>query len=113
MGGRFDDQVERGAERLDGLAARLSAGAVEVAGVGDAFAQAVQQFGESNARMLDQLQRIESALERSLARSDEQLAYYVAQAREVIDLSMLSQKQIIEDLQQIAAPQAAAGGGTA
>ena len=35
--------------------------------------------------------------------SDEQLDYYVAQAREVVDLSVRSQKQIIEDLQQIAA----------
>ena len=32
----------------------------------------------------------------------EQLAYYVAQAREVIDLSMLSQKQIIEEVQLLA-----------
>ena len=40
---------------------------------------------------------------------DEQLAYYVAQAREVIDLSMLSQKQIVEDLQQLAAQRAASG----
>ena len=48
------------------------------------------------------LQRIEAALDKSLARSDEQLAYYVAQAREVIDLSMMSQKQIVEDLQHIA-----------
>lgn len=38
-------------------------------------------------------------LEKSLARSDEQLAYHVVQAREVIDLSMLFQKQILEDLQ--------------
>ena len=47
-------------------------------------------------------QQIGSALEQSGARSDEQLAYYVAQAREVVDLSVLSQKQIIEELQQLA-----------
>jgi len=40
-------------------------------------------------------------------RSDEQLAYYVAQAREVIDLSVLSQKQIIDDLQHLAGQRAA------
>jgi len=33
----------------------------------------------------------------------------VAQAREVIDLSMLSQKQIIEDMQQLASQHAPAG----
>jgi hypothetical protein len=40
-----------------------------------------------------------------MARSDEQLAYYVAQAREVVDLSMLSQKQILENLQQFSSQQ--------
>ncbi|MNT90763.1 hypothetical protein D3C72_2317460 [compost metagenome] len=58
-------------------------------------------FSESNGKLMDQLQRIEAALDKSMARSDEQLAYYVAQAREVVDLSMLSQKQILEDLQQL------------
>jgi len=46
---------------------------------------------------------VAAALDASLARSDEQLAYYVAQAREVVDLSLLSQKQVIEELQQLAA----------
>ena len=36
-------------------------------------------------------------------------AYYVAQAREVIDLSMLSQKQILEDLQRLGDQRALAG----
>jgi len=36
------------------------------------------------------------------SRSDEQLAYYVAQAREVVELSVLSQQQIIADMQQLA-----------
>jgi hypothetical protein len=40
-------------------------------------------------------------MDKSTARSDEQLAYYVAQAREIIDLSILSQKQVVEDLRQI------------
>jgi hypothetical protein len=36
-----------------------------------------------------------------MARSDEQLAYYVAQAREVIDLSISSQQGVIEDLRRL------------
>jgi len=83
--------------------------AVEVASLGDAFGLAVQSFGQSNDMLMTQLQRIEAALDKSLARSDEQLAYYVAQAREVIDLSMMSQKQIVEDLQQLADQRASAG----
>jgi hypothetical protein len=46
------------------------------------------------------LQRIEQAIEKSMTRSDEQLAYYVAQAREMIDLSIGSQKDVLEALQQ-------------
>ena len=44
-----------------------------------------------------------------MARSDEQLAYYVAQAREVIDLSLTSQQQIVGDLQRLARERAAEG----
>jgi hypothetical protein len=38
-----------------------------------------------------------------MTRSDEQLAYYVAQAREVIDLCLGSQKQVLDALQGAAA----------
>ncbi len=80
-----------------------------MASLGEAFGVAVQVFGESNDKLVAHLQRIEAALDKSLARSDEQLAYYVAQAREVIDLSMMSQKQIVEELQLLADQQASAG----
>jgi hypothetical protein len=109
VGARFADAVESETRKLGGVAAQITGSAVEVASLGDAFGASVQTFGASNEQLVAQLQRIESALERSLARSDEQLAYYVAQAREVIDLSMLSQKQIIEDLQQLAAQRASSG----
>jgi hypothetical protein len=66
-----------------------------------AFGQAVQLFSRSSEQLMAQLQRIESALGHSMARSDEQLAYYVAQAREIVDLTLGSQKQIVEDLQQL------------
>ncbi|KVW65953.1 DUF802 domain-containing protein [Burkholderia ubonensis] len=109
VGARFNDTVDAETRKLDAVAARVTAGAVEVASLGDAFGMAVQVFGESNDKLLSHLQRIEAALEKSLARSDEQLEYYVAQAREVIDLSMMSQKQIVEDLQQLAGRRASVG----
>ncbi|MCL4634079.1 DUF802 domain-containing protein [Burkholderia sp.] len=109
VGARFNDTVEAETRKLDSVAAQVTAGAVEVASLGDAFGMAVQVFGESNDKLLTHLQRIEAALEKSLARSDEQLEYYVAQAREVIDLSVMSQKQIVEDLQQLAGRRAPVG----
>ncbi|MFP3568405.1 DUF802 domain-containing protein [Paraburkholderia sp. SIMBA_030] len=109
VGTRFTDKVELETAKLGAVAAQVTGSAVEVASLGEAFGVAVQLFGESNDKLVAHLQRIEAALDKSLARSDEQLAYYVAQAREVIDLSMMSQKQIVEDLQQLAGQRASAG----
>ncbi|ARP93855.1 DUF802 domain-containing protein [Bordetella genomosp. 13] len=102
-------QVETESGRLSDAAAQVTGSAIEIASLGDAFGAAVQLFGQASEQLAERLQRIETALDKSMARSDEQLAYYVAQAREVVDLSVLSQKQIIEDLQQLAAGQADAG----
>jgi hypothetical protein len=106
---RFTDHIEAETGKLGAVAAQVTGSAVEVASLGEVFGVAVQTFGESNGQLMDHLQRIEAALDKSLARSDEQLAYYVAQAREVIDLSMLSQRQIIEEMQQLAGQRALAG----
>ena len=102
VGSRFSDQIEAESTRLSAAAAQITGSAVEAASLGEAFGLAVQLFSESSDALLAGLQRIEAALGKSTARSDEQLAYYVAQAREVIDLSLLSQKQIVDDLQQLA-----------
>lgn len=102
-------QVGDAASQVGNAASQVAGGALEVASLGDAFGAAVAQFGDNNQALLGQLQRIEAALGQTLARSDEQLAYYVAQAREIIDLSLLSQKQILDDLQRIAARSMGAG----
>lgn len=104
---RFTEHVQAETGRLDAAADRIAAGAIEVASLGDVFGAAVQRFGEANEQLVARLHAIEGALDQSLARSDEQLAYYVAQAREVVDLSVLAQKQIIGELQQLAHARAA------
>jgi hypothetical protein len=109
VGSRFTDRLESETGKLAEAAGQVTASVVEVASLGDAFGAAVRSFGESNDKLMAHLERIDAALEKSITRSDEQLAYYVAQAREAIDLSVLSQKQIIEDLQQLADRRAAAG----
>jgi len=113
VGTRFQDHVEAQTGKLGTAAAHVAGGAAEVASLGEALGVAVQMFGQSNEALMERLQQIATALDSSLARSDEQLAYYVAQAREVVDLSMLSQKQIIEEMQQLADQRAAAGAETA
>lgn len=109
VGTRFTDHVEAETGKLGTVAAQITGSAIEVASLGEAFGAAVQLFGASNDKLVAHLERIESALDKSLTRSDEQLAYYVAQAREVVDLSVLSQKQILEDLQRLGGHRTVAG----
>lgn len=108
---RFEERIGAESERMTGVAAQIACGAVEVSSLSDAFGCAVQLFSESNDKLMEMLLRIEGALSASMARSDDQLAYYVAQAREVIDLSIMSQKQVVEDLQGLAGKSAPVAGG--
>lgn len=108
VGNQFTQQIDTETRKLTGIAGQVVSSAADVAGLSGAFAQAVATFEASNEKMLTQLQRVEASLDATATRSDEQLAYYVAQAREVVDLSILSQKQIVENLQRLAAPPAPA-----
>jgi len=110
VGGRFSAKVDSEAGKLVDIGASIAGGALEVASLSEAFGHAVGLFSASNDKMMAALQRIEGALTKSLTRSDEQLAYYVAQAREIIDLSIMSQKQIVDELHR-AAGQPAIGNG--
>ena len=107
-GTRFAERVDAEAQKMVAVTAQVSASAVEVSSLGETFGFAVQLFSDSNDKLLTQLKGIEGALGKSLARSDDQLAYYVAQARELIDLSIMSQKRIIDDLQHISMQRATA-----
>ncbi|MBU6247491.1 MAG: hypothetical protein KGN77_07015, partial [Xanthomonadaceae bacterium] len=102
VGSRFAAQIDSETAKLDSAAAQLTASATEVASLGDAFGAGVAQFAQTNDALMERLQQIATALDASLARSDEQLAYYVGQAREVVELSVLSQQQILADMQQLA-----------
>ena len=101
-GARFGDLVQAETGKITAASAQVTGSAVEVASLGAAFGSAVAVFGDSNQALMLHLQRIEAALDKSTTRSDEQLAYYVAQAREIIDLSVGAQKQIVDELQQLA-----------
>ncbi|WP_313178247.1 DUF802 domain-containing protein [Stenotrophomonas sp.] len=110
VGSRFTDHIAAETGKLDGIAEHLSGSAAEVGQLAGTFGTAVEQFGAASTELSGRLEQIGGALDASLARSDEQLAYYVAQAREVVDLSLLSQKQVIEELQQLATRRGKAGG---
>ncbi len=94
----FSSQVNEQGQRLNAVADDIRGSAHEVASLSDAFGVAVQHFSDSSGKLLDALSQIETALETSATRNDEQLAYYVEQAREVIELSMSSQREVIDAL---------------
>jgi hypothetical protein len=97
---QFQQHVAQETDKLGGIAAQVTASAVDVASLGESLGFAVQAFSRTNEQLMAQLQRIEQALGQSMTRSDEQLAYYVAQAREIIDLSIGSQKDVLDALQR-------------
>ena len=65
------------------------------------------QFSEANGGLIDTLLKVEAGLQGSGERSDEQMAYYVAQAREIIDHNMLAHQEIINQLQSLSSGAAA------
>jgi hypothetical protein len=97
---QFIAHVSSESAKLGDIAAQVTASAVDVASLGETFGFAVRSFSETNEKLMANLQRIEQAIDKSMTRSDEQMAYYVAQAREMIDLSIGSQKDVLEALQQ-------------
>ena len=91
--------------KLSDIASQFAESSIDIASMSGAFVGAIERFSESNDKLVDNLSKIETALETSTNRSDEQLAYYVAQAREIIDHSMMSQKGLIEEINQMAVKQ--------
>lgn len=100
-GAQFVEALGRQAGQVDEVATHVAASAVELSSLGESFAHGVSLFSDTNEKLIGSLQGIERAIGQSLTRSDEQLAYYVAQAREVIDLSISSQQGIVEDLRRL------------
>jgi hypothetical protein len=100
-GAGFAQALEAQAVTATSMAQQTTASAVELAALGEAFGRSMELFQASSGRLGDALERIEASLVKSTARSDEQLAYYVAQAREVIDLSIASQQGVIDSLRRL------------
>jgi hypothetical protein len=100
-GSQFSDKVDMETAKLSEIAAQVTGSSVEVSSLSETFTFAVRTFSDANDKLIANLQRIEGAMDKSMVRSDEQLAYYVAQAREVIDLSVMSQREIFEELRRL------------
>jgi hypothetical protein len=100
-GRQFVAQVDAKGDHLSRVADAFAGSAVEMASLGDAFGSAVDLFTQSNHVFIDNLSKIEAAMDQVAARSDTQLAYYIAQAREIIDQCMLSQKEMFSEMNRL------------
>lgn len=109
----FRQTLQVQAQQATEQSVHLHGSAIELSSLGAAFDHGVQRFTSSNEQLLAGLQRIEAALQQSQTRSDEQLAYYVAQAREVVDLSISAQQGILDDLRRLQTEQRALAAGAA
>lgn len=93
---RFNTLIQEQSQQLGKLGEDITGSSQEVGALSDAFAQAIELFSQSNQQVIASLTDIQKALDNAGTRHDEQLAYYVAQAREVIDLSVSAQKDVID-----------------
>ncbi len=93
---RFNTLIEEQSQQLGKLGDDITGSSQEVGALSEAFHQAVELFSTSNQSLQESLANIQKAMDNASSRHDEQLAYYVAQAREVIDLSVSSQKDVID-----------------
>jgi uncharacterized phage infection (PIP) family protein YhgE len=98
---QFSRQVDTEVTKVSEVTDHFAVSSIEISSLGEAFTLAVNLYNDSNSKLIDSLRQIESSLDRSTTRSDEQLGYYVAQAREVIDYSVLTQKEIFDELRQL------------
>lgn len=113
VGRQFADTLGIQTTRTEAAAAQVAGSAIDLASLGEAFAHGAALFSASNEKLAESLQHVERAIGQSMTRSDEQLAYYVAQAREVIDLSIGAQQGIVRDLRRLHGRPAASDEGLA
>ncbi|MEH6608725.1 MAG: hypothetical protein V7696_05100 [Halioglobus sp.] len=101
VSGQFGGQVDTGLSKITALTDHFAGSTAQIAGLGESFTVAISLFNESNSALIENLSRIEDSMDKSSSRSDEQMSYYVAQAREIIDQSLLSQREVFEELRQL------------
>ncbi|MEH6570809.1 MAG: hypothetical protein V7709_17140 [Halioglobus sp.] len=101
VGSQFAGHVESELSRMSQVTDSFAGSVTQMSSLGDAFSLAINLFNESNNTLMEHLARIEDSMDKSSERSDEQMGYYVAQAREIIDQSMMSQKEVFDGLRQL------------
>lgn len=114
LGVELDQLLARNGEALDLLAGNLgkqlgasgqqiASTALELAALSGGFADSVAAFKASSEAVNTSLTTITEVLMAAGSRSDEQMGYYVDQAREIIDHNLITQQTILERLESVTA----------
>lgn len=98
---QLSSHAESERDSLQNLSVDVAANTAELSVVAETLSAAVIQYGEVNTQLAEHLHKVDAALESSAARSDEQMNYYVAQAREIIDHTLLSHQQLVDQLRKL------------
>jgi len=101
VGEETQTRLESALKEVTDASQLIAVGGHELSAMTEMFTIAVDEYRNSNERLLGGLDRIEEALGRAGERSDQQLNLYVSQAREIIDQSMLSQKEVFDELKHL------------
>ena len=101
VGTKFTGHVDGELNKISEVADQFAGSAIELSSLGESFGTAVELYNESNTQLVEHLNRIEQSMDKANTRSEEQMGYYVAQAREIIDHSLLSQKEVFEKMRQL------------
>jgi ABC-type transporter Mla subunit MlaD len=101
VGIQFTAHVDGELGKISEVADQFASNAIEMASMGESFNTAVQLYSDSNAQLIEHLNQIEQSMDKANIRSEEQMGYYVAQAREIIDHSLLAQKEVVEKMRQL------------
>jgi hypothetical protein len=101
VGTQFTGHVDGELNKISEVADQFAGSAIELSSLGESFGTAVQLYNESNTQLFEHLNRIEQSKDKAYTRCEEQWGYYVAQARDIIDHSLLSQKEVFEKMRQL------------
>lgn len=114
LGGDLEHLLARNGDTLEQLATNLgdqlgasgqqiASTAIDLASLSTSFAESVTAFKASSEAVNTSLNAISDVLVTSGSRSDEQMGYYVDQAREIIDHNLITQQTILERLESVTA----------
>jgi hypothetical protein len=98
---KLDRLMAKSAEQLGAAGQQIASTALELAALSGGFADSVAAFKASSETVDASLTAITDVLIASGARSDEQMGYYVDQAREIIDHNLITQQTILERLESV------------